>query len=204
MARKERLDWKSISSLPSKSYTCGYCGSPLASEKGYLGERSSGGGRAFIYVCHFCHRPTFFDLEREQSPGAPYGGTVQHIPDVSTAALYDEARNAMAVSSYTGAVLCCRKLLMHIAVAKGAKPGQSFISYVEHLADNNFVPPDAKDWVDHIRAKGNEANHEIAIMSREDAEDLLSFSEMLLKLIFEFPATIKTRTAPAEGPESAD
>lgn len=82
---------------------------------------------------------------------------------------------------------------MHIAVSKGAKAGESFVSYVQYLADHNYVPPDAKDWVDHIRQKGNEANHEIAVMSRADAEELLSFIEMLLKVIYEFPAAVRQK-----------
>ena len=44
--------------------------------------------------------------------------------------------------------------------------------------------------VDHIRKKGNEANHEIVLMEKEDAEDLLVFSEMLLKFIYEFPKRV--------------
>jgi murein tripeptide amidase MpaA len=83
---------------------------------------------------------------------------------------------------------------MHIAVSKGATPGESFVSYVEFLSSKNYIPPDAKQWVDHIRQKGNEANHEIVVMSRADADDLLSFSEMLLKLVYEFPAAIKRKT----------
>lgn len=82
---------------------------------------------------------------------------------------------------------------MHIAVSKGAKAGDSFVFYVEYLAAQNYVPPDAKPWVDHIRTKGNEANHEIHMAAKEDAEDLISFSEMLLKVIFEFPAAVKKR-----------
>ena len=39
----------------------------------------------------------------------------------------------------------------------------------------------------------HEANHEIVIMKEEDAHDLISFIEMLLKLIFEFPANIKKK-----------
>jgi hypothetical protein len=86
---------------------------------------------------------------------------------------------------------------MHIAVSKGATPGESFVSYVEFLAQKNYIPPDARDWVDHIRTKSNEANHEITIMSKEDAEELLSFSEMLLKVIYQFPAIIKRKTSKA-------
>jgi len=44
------------------------------------------------------------------------------------------------------------------------------------------------NWVDHIRKKGNEANHEIIIVEKDDATELLSFVEMLLKVIYEFPA----------------
>jgi len=126
------------------------------------------------------------------------GAAVDDISDVDVAALYEEARNAFAANSYTAAVLACRKLLMHIAVAKGAKPDGSFVSYVQYLSDHHYVPPDARAWVDHIRNKGNEANHEIVMMSRADAEELISFVAMLLKIIFEFPAAVQRRTQPAE------
>jgi len=45
--------------------------------------------------------------------------------------------------------------------------------------------------VDHIRQKGNEANHEIKVMTAQDARDLVSFLEMLLKFVYEFPAKIR-------------
>ncbi len=80
---------------------------------------------------------------------------------------------------------------MHVAVSKGAKENKNFVDYVEFLSTKGYVPPDAKGWVDHIRTKGNEANHEIMIMSEEEAKDLISFAEMLLKLVYEFPAASK-------------
>jgi len=55
-----------------------------------------------------------------------------------------------------------------------------------------IVPPGGHGWVDHIRKKGNEANHEIVLMSEDDAKDLISFAEMLMKFIYEFPAKIPT------------
>jgi hypothetical protein len=36
------------------------------------------------------------------------------------------------------------------------------MEYIEHLANNGFVPPKGRGWVDHIRKKGNEANHVVA------------------------------------------
>ncbi len=79
---------------------------------------------------------------------------------------------------------------MNVAVGLGADPNKSFISYVEYLADKGYVPPNGKGWVDHIRKKGNEANHEIRLMTQPDAEELISFAEMLLKFIYEFPSRI--------------
>jgi len=105
-------------------------------------------------------------------------------------ALYNEARSSVTVNAFTAAVLTCRKLLMHLAVAKGAPAGQSFLAYVEYLAQQGYVPPDGKGWVDFIRTKANEANHEIIIMSAQDAKDLITFSEMLLKFVYEFPAKV--------------
>ena len=79
---------------------------------------------------------------------------------------------------------------MNIAVNEGADPGLSFFKYVDYLATQGYVPPNGRGWVDHIRRKGNEATHEIALMSRDDAEELITFVEMLLKFIYEFPARV--------------
>jgi hypothetical protein len=48
--------------------------------------------------------------------------------------------------------------------------------------------------VDHIRDKGNDANHEIDLMGREDAEQLIKFSEMLMRIMYEYPAEVADAT----------
>lgn len=83
---------------------------------------------------------------------------------------------------------------MNIAVVQGAKEGLKFIEYVNYLSNNGYTPPNGKHWVDHIRKKGNEANHEISLMNENDAKELLVFTEMLLKFIYEFPAIINQDT----------
>ena len=79
---------------------------------------------------------------------------------------------------------------MNVAVNEGVPEGQTFISYVEYLDSKNFVPPKGKGWVDYIRKRGNEANHEIALMTEADAIGLISFVEMLLRFIYEFPSLV--------------
>jgi hypothetical protein len=195
--------WQGTKELPSKRYTCGHCGASLASERGFAGEVHEGrGGHVFehtyIYVCHYCHQPTYVGGGR-QTPGVPYGIHVTDIADAAVRELYDEARRATSAGCYTAAVLCCRKLLMHIAVDKDAKEGESFACYVDYLASKGYVPPDARDCVDHIRKKGNEANHEINIMKPPDAEELLDYIGILLKLIYEFPATMRKKHPATEA-----
>lgn len=182
--------WVNATTLTSRSYVCGYCGNALASNVGYSRVGNSGGTDAYIYVCHHCLSPTFITA-KGQTPGVRYGADVKGIDEASVQKLYDEARDCFSKNGFTAVVLCCRKLLMHIAVSKGAPAGKNFVEYVEYLSSKGYVPPDAKSWVDHIRTKGNEANHEIMVMSEEEAKDLLSFIEMLLKLVFEFPSTSK-------------
>ena len=79
---------------------------------------------------------------------------------------------------------------MHIAVELEAAEGENFLHYVEYLSDKGFIPPNGKHWVDHILKKGNEANHEIALMTGDDARTLVRFTEMLLKFNYEFPKLV--------------
>ncbi|MGI8910402.1 MAG: DUF4145 domain-containing protein [Rubrobacteraceae bacterium] len=107
--------------------------------------------------------------------------------------MYDEARNCMKVNAYTAAVMCCRKLLMNVAVALGADEGKTFWQYVEYLKDSKHLPVSSKDWLTHIKDRGNEANHEIRIVEREDAEQLIDLSELVLKIVYEMPARMKPK-----------
>ncbi len=191
------FEWIKPEHIQSHRYTCYFCANQLASDKGWFARIPQTGAQvAFIHICHFCGKPTFLDQDGKQYPGVLFGEPVKNIEDDSVQELYDEARRTMSVSSYTAAVLSCRKLLMHIAVQKGANAGDSFADYVKYLAINHYIPPDAVGWVDHIREKSNEANHEINIMAKNDAETLLSFIAMLLKVIYEFPARIKPLNEP--------
>jgi len=186
------MAWNNITNLTSYQYICGFCNQKVASEKGWFEGNINLGPR--IYICPDCEKPTYFE-GISQTPGIIYGNDVEGIDDEATNSLYKEARNCCSTESYTASVLCCRKLLMNIAVSKGASKNLSFNQYVEYLSENHFIPPGSEDWVHHIRRKGNEATHEIAIMEKEDAEELITFIEMLLRFIFEFPSKIN-RSSP--------
>ncbi len=181
-----KINWHSEIELQSKTYVCGYCGDKVAPARGFFGDIPSL-GRTHIYICTSCWRPTFFDIGGVQWPFGTYGDRVLEIDDKDVSDLYEEARKCIG-SSPTAATLACRKILMHVAVAKGAKENLGFIEYVEYLTDNNYVPQGAKDWVNPIKNNGNAANHKIKIVETEEAEGTLDFTTMLLKVIYEYPA----------------
>lgn len=190
------LNWHQTSKFNSKNFTCGYCGKSVSSEIGYKrGKREDGGSATtgYIYICHHCRKPTFFDNSGNQFPGERPGEDVSGINDKKLKKLYNEARDTFSENAFTSTVLSCRKILMHISVSKGAEEGKNFVYYVDYLYDNNHIPEGSKDWVDHIRQKGNEANHEIIIADKEEAKDLLTFITMLLKIIYEFPEKMKQK-----------
>lgn len=175
------MGWHGANNLSSKQFTCGHCGNIIATSKGFYSNNGQ-----LIYICTHCDQPTHFSMYGVQYPDVAPGNDVGHLPD-DLAELYKEARNCVAASAYTGAVLLCRKLLMNIGVSQGADEGKPFIFYINYLAEQGYIPPNGRGWVDHIRQKGNEATHEIALMKKEDCEDLIAFSEMLMKFIYEFP-----------------
>jgi len=192
------ISWTNIGNKPSKEIVCGFCGAHLQSEKGYGGTHNPTRRAVDLYYCHKCGRLNYFDENGEQHPGPSIGEEVLDVTDKMVSDLYLESRKCCSTNSYTASDLCSRKLLMNIAVSKGAKEGLSFAEYVKFLSDKNYVPPGGEEWVDHIRKKGNEATHEIVIMKKEDAEELIIFLEMLLKFIYEFPNRMKKKITPSE------
>lgn len=188
------IKWASRIEIPPRAYVCGYCGKEVGPNAGYLGEareRDTGNQkpRVYLYVCSRCNQPTFFDVDGHQWPGAAFGAEVQELPD-GVRDLYGEARRAMSVSAPNVAVMACGKILMNVAVQEGAKKNQSFQYYVEWLVENHYVPPKGEGWIDHIRLARNDANHEIELIAEEQARQILSFTELFLKFVYEMPARV--------------
>lgn len=174
------------------TYTCGYCGSRVTSERGmslntenragYMGNYASQG----VYICPNCKYPTFI-YEDMQVPGNNYGNSVDHVSK-EVEDVYNEARKSFSVAAYTGSILLCRKLLMHVAVDFGADKNKNFFDYVNYLKDNHYVSQNSGEWIDSIRKFGNVATHQIVVNTKEDAEKMIKFCEMLLKMNYEYPA----------------
>ena len=126
-------------------------------------------------------------------PGVPFGPNIDGLPeDVLDA--YKEARNCMTVNAFTSCELICRKILMHVAVEKGAKEGDMFAIYLSYLEEQGFVTPPMKGWVDLIRRHGNKATHSLESPDKKRAESTLMFTAELLRLIYEMEHISKQYT----------
>ena len=189
--------WLSQRKIKSRKYNCSHCGCNISSEIGYCIthgiDSETPTGEGFIYICHRCYKPTYFDNDGRQIPGEVFGKSFDEkiFPDKNTFELYKEIQNCMKSSCYTSAVLSARKLLMHIGVDCGAKENQSFFDYVNYLDESGYISPNCKNWVDIIRKKGNEANHEIQLFNETDAKQIIKFVEIMISVIYEMPYEAK-------------
>lgn len=187
------------------TYICGYCGSKITSNEGmYLGEKR--GVSLYnnipqgVFVCTNCKLPSFI-YNDVQVPGINFGNSVSDIPEIVNS-VYEEARKSFSVGAYTGVILLCRKLLMHVGVDFGADENKNFVYYVNYLKDNHYVTKNSGEWIDSIRKFGNVATHQIVVNTKEDAEKMIKFCEMLLKMNYEYPALMNQRSESDEEANS--
>lgn len=181
--------------IAENSYTCGYCGRHTSSVEGLSFKRKAKGttsiyqsGNDGVYICTHCRMPTFSWVDI-QIPGNRFGNPISGVSDI-VSGVYEEARASFSVGAYTAVVLLCRKLLMNLAVDLGATENKNFLFYVNYLKDNHYIPVNSGEWVDTIRQHGNEATHETELKTKNDAENMIKFSEMLIKMNYEYPSQI--------------
>lgn len=183
------MEWQQVARILPRSFRCGYCGREVTSERGWSasGYEVGLGDVTFLWaaICPRCELPSLVDRGGNIRPAPPYGDPVEHLPD-DVHALYEEARRAVTEAP-NSAAYACRKILMHLAVDMGAEAGETFASYVRFLDEQRLTPPGSTAWVDEIRELGNDANHEIALITQEEAETIVDFTTMLLRLVYEYP-----------------
>lgn len=190
----------SYSQSSSDSWTtqiCGLCGGPSRMLVVALAQSS---GTKWIR-CLTCYSGYVINIDAI-SPSVKPLSTPMGVTGVELDA-WTEVRECLGVGSYTAAVMMCRKLLFHIAVANGLPAtddkdrAPTFSQAVEHLVAEGLVSARMRPWVEQIKKVGNDANHVIVPMHKDIAMDIATFTEQLLKLTYEMN-TIMERQVPAE------
>lgn len=169
-------------------FVCAFCSALVAATHGYENGRRE--GRAVI--CPNCWNISY-TKDSILVPSAPMGREVEHLPAV-VHDVFGEVRACLRERAHHGAILLLRKLIMHIAVEKGAKQNQSFDSYVKYLADNHLVPAGVDTILDRVRKQGNEATHEIAPVDAAAVQETFKLVEAILIIVYELPGGIAPQT----------
>jgi hypothetical protein len=174
------------------SYICGHCNTKVSGAVvcGYYEDEEP---PIKWLLCPNCGNGSVLAKDGNVYPGVPFGPNIEGLPEDVLEA-YKEARNCMTVNAFTSCELMCRKILMHVAVEKGAKEGDTFATYLSYLEEQGFVTPPMKGWVDLIRRHGNKATHSLESPDKKRAESTLMFTAELLRLIYEMEHISKQYT----------
>lgn len=189
------MAWIGITNISSREYICPYCNNKVASALGYYKKSPI----SYIHICPHCDNPTYLKHQRIQYPSSTYGKPFEYMDSEDINGLYEEARRCISVSAFTASAMLCRKIIMNVAVHNGAEKNLSFEKYVNFLYEQKIIPKNSKDWVDFIRITGNEANHEIPLVSKEDAIYVFEFTAYLLEIVYEQPKKFSNFKSPPKG-----
>jgi hypothetical protein len=74
---------------------------------------------------------------------------------------------------------------------------------IDVLAEKNALTPDLKDWAHEVRLGGNDAAHDKDPYSKEEAEELLDFTELYLTYVYTLPGRLNERRERAEKEKTA-
>ena len=174
------------------SFECGHCG---RATNGRVVAGMTRGSDSNVICWSVCACP-------EQEPTLlvvdAAGATVWQLPEhthfqsdakwpETLRLLFDESAMAFAAGAYTASSMVSRKILMACACHEGDAEGKHFVQYVDFIIDKVLTFPRAKDAIKAIKDIGNDANHVVCFVSREDAQRSLSIVDYMLKTIYSLP-----------------
>ena len=107
--------------------------------------------------------------------------------------IYDGVSACLEKGLPAASVILCRNLLVHIAVEKGAKQGDSFSNYLAFIEKKGYVPPVIKPKFEEVIKIGNKANHYTAKISQKEAKKIVGFMQAFLTLFYEYQDMAKSK-----------
>lgn len=108
---------------------------------------------------------------------------IQGLPK-SVERAYEVAVRSFGATLYEPSALMCRRCLEAVCNHFSAQ-GRDLSQKLDSLAGSGTIDPTLKSWAHGVRLLGNEAAHDVdVVVSREDARDVLDFTEALLLSVF--------------------
>lgn len=118
----------------------------------------------------------------------------EHTPDLIASYYKTALRNLRGKGNadYSAAGLMARKAL-EVAVNLHNAAGKNLKAKIQDLHAKHVITDSLAEWAHEIRAIGNEAAHEDDLLSKEDAKQIVYFSEMLFTYLFTLPGMLADR-----------
>jgi hypothetical protein len=138
---------------------------------------------------HEATRPPDYFWEASGPAVLVYPSPARRLSWATPAAIsdaFDEAQRCYRINAYRGAAILARLVLEGIAAELGQQEG-NLAGRLRRLAESGDMDAQLVRWAVALKDVGNEAAHELgAPVTRQDAEDVLSFAEALADYVFTF------------------
>jgi hypothetical protein len=166
------------------------------------------------FRCNGCHGGYFAEINNQvnESP-KDYDGDIDscqyynsieeyprkiksNIPEYLPANIHNfflQACSSLRTENFDSSAIMSRKVL-EVSVKK-IHPARQGTLYkrIELLEAEGLITSDLKEWAHIIREDGNESAHEEEPVTKEFAEDILSFTEMFLLYVFTMPGMVNAK-----------
>jgi hypothetical protein len=120
---------------------------------------------------------------------------------------YQQALDSLHSAHYDASGAMSRKVVdvsTQQMVKGDTKKYNNIRDRIDALAEKHLLTPDLKDWAHQIRLDGNDASHDEDPFTADEAQGLLSFTELYLTYVYTLPGRLKARreqaTAPTQPP----
>lgn len=116
-----------------------------------------------------------------------------HLPKIIQDYFLESADN-LKRAAFTSSGFMSRKV---IEVSTKRQLGDEAKKYgdnrkrIDALAASGAITSDLQDWAHHVRLGGNDAVHEDDPFGKDQAEDLLSFTELYLTYVYSLPGRLR-------------
>ena len=161
--------------------------------------------------CAYCQRGVVFTFEinrggrgrlREIAPSPPRTVAPEHTPQNVDQFFRQGMENLPGNWDAAGAMF--RKALDTALKHKFPDLRGRLFERIENAAGQHKLTPDLANWAHQIRLGGNDASHEEAPFSKDAAEELASFTKLVLLYLFTLPGMLeKSRIRPESSNDSA-
>ncbi|TIO76244.1 MAG: DUF4145 domain-containing protein [Mesorhizobium sp.] len=99
---------------------------------------------------------------------------------------FDEASNCYRANAFTASAIMCRKTLEGICAAHGVEE-RNLARSLQKMHEQGLIDDRLYEWSDLMRTAGNEAAHGVGLsIQREDAKDILEFTNAILDYLFSY------------------